>query len=171
VRIDLTDLLRNVGNKANVEEELRVDLAEDGLLLTGPVKVRLRFSNLGPAVLVFGTAETEMEIDCSRCGQKFRLPLTADISEEYSKNPPSVDKEAKVVEIREEDFVYPIEPDNTLDLTEVIRQNILLALPMQTICGQCKGEKKDASTKKATFEHPAGEKAVFQLPLKGDRDQ
>lgn len=140
MKLDLTELLRNVGNKADVEESLRVDLGEDSLRLTGPVKVKMHFSNLGPAVLANGTAEA-VELDCSRCGQKFRLPLTAEISEEYSKNPPSAAKEGKEVEIGEEDFIYPIEKDNTLDLAEVIRQNILLALPIQTVCGPCKGEK------------------------------
>ncbi|MFA5113198.1 MAG: DUF177 domain-containing protein [Candidatus Margulisiibacteriota bacterium] len=145
MRLDLTDLLRNTGNEANIDEELKVNFAEDGLRATKPVHVRLHLANTGPLVLMDGTAETEFELECSRCGKMFTTSLAADISEEYSKNPREVTvQKGKEVELRDEDFVYRIEPDNTLDLNEVARQDLILALPLQTICGGCqsnKGEK------------------------------
>lgn len=139
MRLDLTDLLRNTGNEANIDEEVKVNFAEDGLKATKPVSVRLHLVNAGPLVLMEGTAETEFELECSRCGNKFLTSLAADISEEYSK----IQREAgaqkgKELELRDEDFVFRIEPDNTLDLSEVVRQDLILALPLQTICGECK---------------------------------
>jgi uncharacterized protein len=139
VRLDLTDLLRNTGNEANIAEELRVNFAEDGLKATKPVNVRLHLVNTGPLVLMDGTAETEFELECSRCGKKFLTSLAADISEEYSKKLPDIHaQKGKEIELRDEDFVYRIEPDNTLDLSETVRQDLILALPLQTICGECK---------------------------------
>jgi uncharacterized protein len=141
VKIDLTDLLRNTGNEANIDEELKVNFAEDGLKVTKPVRVRLHLANTGPLVLMDGTAETDVELECSRCGKNFITSLAADISEEYSKNPPPVSgKKGQEIELRDGDFVYRIEPDNTLDLNETVRQDLILALPLQTICGKCKGE-------------------------------
>jgi uncharacterized protein len=142
VKLDLTDLLRNTGNEANIAEEVKVNFAEDGLKATKPVLVRLHLANTGPLVLMDGTAETEFELECSRCGKMFTTSLAADISEEYSKNPREVTgQKGKEVELRDEDFVYRIEPDKTIDLSETVRQNLILALPLQTICGECDSKK------------------------------
>lgn len=143
MKIDLTELLRRAENEGDIEEEERASYPEDGLILTRPAKVRLHLVNTGPAVLMNGTVETEVEVNCSRCGNKFRLPLTAKIDEEFSKTPPvpRSKKGGKEVELRENDFVYPIEKDNTLDLAEIVRQNLLLALPIKALCRpECKGE-------------------------------
>lgn len=140
MKIDLTDLLREVGREADIEKEEGVSYPEDGLPLTRPIKIKIHLVNTGPSVLLEGTAETEVEVECSRCGKKFRLPLTANISEEYSKNIPRKPVK-KGIELKEEDFVYPIEKDNTLDLGETIRQNLLLVLPIMPLCKQaCEGE-------------------------------
>lgn len=143
MKIDLTELLRRAGNEGDIEEEEKASYQEDGLVLTRPAKVRLHLVNTGPTVLMKGTVETEVEAQCARCGTRFRMPLTAKIDEEFSENPPrpKLKKGGKEVELRESDFVYPIGKDNTLDLTEIIRQNLLLALPIKTLCRQeCKGE-------------------------------
>lgn len=141
MKIDLTDLLREIGKEADIEKEERVSYPEDGLVLTQPTKIRIHLVNTGPSVLLDGTAQTEAELECSRCGKKFRMPLKANMSEEYSKNiPRKPAKKGKGIELKEEDFVYPIERDNTLDLGETIRQNLLLALPLKPLCEQaCKG--------------------------------
>jgi uncharacterized protein len=139
VKLDLTDLLRNPGNEADIAEELKVNFAEDGLKTTSPVRVKLHLVNAGPLVLMDGTAESNVELKCSRCGNDFITSLAADISEEYSKFlPPAGGGKGQEIELRDEDFVYRIEADNTLDLNETVRQNLILALPLQTICEDCK---------------------------------
>ena len=80
-------------------------------------------------------------LECSRCLKKFNSRLAATIDEEYSKSMPPDPKIGKVIELKEEDFVYPIEKDNTLDLDEMIRQNLLLSVPIKVLCSEnCKGE-------------------------------
>lgn len=142
MKLDLTELLRHVGNEADVQEEFKVNLASDELRLTRPVKVKLHLTNTGQSVLVDGSLETELELDCSRCLKKFRQPLTVPVDEEYAKNPPRPPaKKGVELELKEKDFVYPIGQDNTLDLDETIRQNILLAVPLKPLCTPaCKGE-------------------------------
>ena len=142
MRIDLTELLRKVGNEADIRTEETVSFPKEGLTLTRPVKVDVHLVNTGTSVLLSGKLETEAELECSRCLKKFRTPLTAGLEEEYSKNlPPLPAKKGKEVELKEKDFVYPIEKNNTLDLGETIRQNLLLALPIKALCEEkCKGE-------------------------------
>jgi len=137
--IDLTDLLRVVGNEADIEQAEEIGLAEDGLVLASPVKVDLHLVNTGYSVLLKGTFEAVVELDCSRCLKKMRQELRVPVSEEYGR--PSPMPKAKITELKEEDFVYPLGEDNLLDLTELIRENLLLALPIKPLCQEaCKGE-------------------------------
>jgi len=142
VKIDLKELLREVGNETEIEMEERVSFPEDGLVLTKPVSIKAHLTNTGTLVLLDGTLETEAELDCSRCLKKFRFPLAASLSEEYSREPsPSEGKRGKGIELKEEDFVYPIAADSSIDFDEVIRQNLLLALPIKPLCSAaCKGD-------------------------------
>lgn len=143
MKIALTELLREVGNEADIESTLpakELSSDADGLKLTKPVKVELHLVNTGPSVLLTGGLKTEVELECSRCLKPFAYPLTAQLDEEYSKNPPRPAGRGKI-ELKESDFVYPINKDNSLDLTETVRQNLILALPTWAICQEsCRAE-------------------------------
>ena len=133
--------MRAVGNEADIVEEAGVSFPEDGLVLTKPVKLNLHLLNTGVSVLLNGTIETEAELECARCLKKFRRPLAARLTEEYvrPRPEPPVHK-SKEVELKDEDFVFPIEKDDTIDLGETIRQNLLLALPIKVLCREaCEG--------------------------------
>lgn len=146
MKIDLTELLQKVGNEAELEESETVSYPEDNLNLTKPVNIKIHLLNTGDSVLVKGKIETEAELECSRCLTAFSLPVSLEIEEEFSKKTPE-QRRAEELELKEGDFVYPIEKDNSINLSEVIRQNILLAMPMKTLCRPgCKGiqEKKES---------------------------
>jgi len=139
VKIELAELLRQVGNEGDVEDSEKLSFPEYGLVLTKPVKVRLHLTNTGTSVLVKGTIQTEAELECSRCLDSFRRPINIEIAETYVKQDPE-SSQGKETELKESDFVYPVEKDNTIDLNELIRQNILLALPIKSLCdNNCKG--------------------------------
>lgn len=139
MRIDLTELLQKVGNEADLEQSEKLRFPDDNLNLTRPVKIRIHLVNTGASVLARGQVETEIELECSRCLKKFKLPISIEIEEEFSRIPPKF-KSGREIELKEEDFVYPIEKDNSIDLAEVIRQNLLLAIPIKTLCSpDCKG--------------------------------
>jgi len=123
-----------------VVAEEKLNFPEDNLTLTKPVKIKVHLTNTGTTVLLKGSFETEAELECARCLKKFPAPLKAEVEEEYAKNPPLKITKEKEVELKEEDFIYPIEEDNTLNLEEVIRQNLILALPIKPLCQEnCKG--------------------------------
>jgi len=150
MKIDLTELLREVGNEEDVEEVEEASYPEDGLVLSKPIKMKLHLLNAGSQVIVTGQAETEVELNCSRCLENFKQSLLVNIKENFEKDlPPVKGKKGGEIEIREEDFVSPIEKDNTIDISEVIRQNLLLALPIKPLCNpNCQEPKgqKDATT-------------------------
>ena len=141
MKIDLTEVLQKVGNEVDVEETDKISFPDDDLNLSKPVKVKLHMVNTGDSVYLTGDAETEAELECSRCLKKYKVPLAIDLEEEFSKEP-FIPKSNGSTELRPEDFVSPIEKDNTIDLTELIRQDLLLSLPIKTLCSpDCKGIK------------------------------
>lgn len=143
MKIDLTELLRKVGNESDLEETEESSYPEDNLNLTKPVRMKLHLINSGTMVILNGKIETEVELECSRCLKKFSSPLLVKIKEDFAKYPGSSRfNKGRELELRDEDFVFPIEKDNAIDISEVIRQNLLLALPAKPLCStKCQGLK------------------------------
>lgn len=134
----MTELLREVGNEADLEQNEPADFSADGLKLTEPIQVNLHLVNNGETVMVDGEISTKAELECSRCLKAYQTPLKVDFSEEFVRQP-FVHRGGEV-ELKGADFVAPIEADNTIDLTELVRQELLLALPIKTLCNEkCKG--------------------------------
>jgi len=143
VKIDLTELLHKIGNEADVEISEKVSYPADDLNLTKPVKMNLHLVNAGTQVIMEGTIISEAELSCSRCLGKFKQPVSVEIKEAFAKDLfPSGSKKGKELELYEQDFISPIEKDNSIDISEVIRQNLLLALPIKALCNKkCQGLK------------------------------
>ena len=141
MKIDLTELLQKVDNEADIDQAETVSFPEDGLTLTQPLQIQAHLVNIGSSVLLTGEAETEVELECSRCLKTYTTPVSVEFEEEFSRQPFSP-KGGKEIELQEEDFVSPIGDDNLIDLTELVRQEILLSLPMKTLCSEsCQGIK------------------------------
>jgi uncharacterized protein len=89
-------------------------------------------------VLVQGTVETAMPMECSRCFKTFKNTLTVNIEEEYF---PSLDiNSGTPLEVPEEPDCFKIDEHHILDLSDAIRQNALLAIPMKPLCREdCAG--------------------------------
>ena len=144
MEIDLTGLLKAVGNELDIEEQESASYPEDNLILTQPVKIKAHLISTGLSVLLKGVIESEVQVECSRCLKGFKMPLSVKIEEEYSKSNPVPKGDKKEVELKEKDFVFTIGQDNILDLAETIRQNLLLALPIKLLCRpDCPGLKKE----------------------------
>lgn len=88
------------------------ELAEEGFDVDGPVSYDLNASIVGDSVLVMGEVSAPFKLRCGRCLEDFRMVL---------KSP---------------DFAHgePLETSKTIDLTEAIREDILLALPIHPLC-------------------------------------
>ena len=143
MKIDLSELLREVGNTADVQESETVSYPEDSLVLVKPVEMDLQLINAGDLILLRGTVSTAAELDCSRCLSKYVLPLNIEINEEFSSEVPVSSKnKRKEKELHAEDFISPLDKDKTIDVSEIVRQNLLLELPLQPLCRHdCPGQK------------------------------
>jgi len=117
------------------------DAGEEGTLeaseLTGEVKV----TRLSEGVLVQGDVEANVHMLCSRCLDEITVPVDARLEEQFE---PTVDVETgkaiAKVQSDEDDMSFMIDSNHLMDLTEPVRQALLVALPMRPLCREdCKG--------------------------------
>jgi len=144
VKINVSELLKAVGNKAKFQLEERLEFPKDELALISPVKADLFLTNTGRGILLEGTVKGSISLTCGRCLKEFSQVIDAPISEIYKKEHKHRQRPKKdEIELNETDFVFPIDGENEIDVAETIRQNLILALPIKVICSKdCKGLKK-----------------------------
>lgn len=106
------------------------------LNLEGTVKVDLRLTNAGTRILVQGRVQAAVMVECALCNESFRLPMDLEVEEYFV---PVTSPEANTVGLDALEVLTYQEDRVVLD--EMLRQNLLAAVPMQPVCrdGNCKG--------------------------------
>ena len=135
MRVNAAQLLKApIGSVRNYEVREVVSIGGGDSMVEG--KVSLVRTDRG--ILVKATLHTEVEVTCSRCLSLFSCPLALNIEEEYF---PVTDVVSGIsVSLPEEPGCFTIDEHHELDLTEAIRQYVLLAVPMKPICREdCAG--------------------------------
>jgi uncharacterized protein len=101
------------------EDPSFLDLREPGLEFVSPVRCRVEAHLAGGFLLVKGDISVEGRFVCSRCLEKFKRLITVSDFR---------------VRLRVET------PDLLIDLTDKIREDIILALPYKPLCSEeCRG--------------------------------
>ncbi len=134
MKIDVAPVLDKVGEEISFEAKEKLSFLEDGLELLEPIYINVKVTNLGLTLFLKGQVKTKIKQSCCRCLKDFALPLSLDIEENYARSPRPYGHKKEEVELAEEDFIFPIEDDNSIDLTEAIRQLILTELPISPLC-------------------------------------
>jgi uncharacterized protein len=100
-----------------------------------PVELALRLESVLEGVLVTGTAHAPVTGECVRCLESVERELDADFQEMFS-YPDADTRTARRGEAgddaEEEDVLYL--EDDLFDLETVLRDAVVLALPMQPVC-------------------------------------
>lgn len=131
MKIDLSEVARTPGMKGNVQ--LDEACPEDmEITCTAPVKGHLEFSNTGTLLLIEGELSTEVEIECGRCLVDFKYPVESTVEEEYRVE--KVGDSYQVLPLDEDDVSPDLIVNNMLDVQELIRQSLLVVLPIQPLC-------------------------------------
>ncbi|MFF1839235.1 YceD family protein [Streptomyces sp. NPDC058231] len=122
------------------------DLGIDGVIGVpedAPVELDLRLESVMEGVLVTGTARASVEGECVRCLEPLRQEVAADFQEMFSY--PDADdrgrsKPADPADDAEDDEDRLFIEDGLFDLEPVLRDAVVLALPMQPVCREsCAG--------------------------------
>jgi uncharacterized protein len=125
-----------IGNEREYDVSAQTDILGIGVKTRVEGTVKLTRTNRG--ILVQGTLTGKIPVECSRCLKVFDYPLTINIEEEYF---PVIDVYSGTpLEIPGELGSFTIDEHHILDLSEAIRQNALLAIPMKPLCREdCAG--------------------------------
>ncbi|MGW0733423.1 YceD family protein [Streptomyces sp. NPDC002851] len=113
-----------------------------GVPAGAPVELELRLESVMEGVLVTGTARARAEGECVRCLEPLEQELEVDFQEMFSY--PDADdrgrtKQAEPGDDAEDEDVIFLE-DGLFDLEPVLRDAVVLALPMQPVCREdCPG--------------------------------
>ncbi|MBE2233718.1 MAG: DUF177 domain-containing protein [Anaerolinea sp.] len=97
-----------------------------------PLAGRIVMLRTSQGVLVEGDLDGAAVVECSRCLRPVTVPVSVALEEEFK---PTVDVvRGAYLHVDEEDAALLIDEHHILDLTEVLRQAILLETPMQVLC-------------------------------------
>ena len=121
---------------SDIHEE-SVQLDKD-IKLIGPLTGHVRIRRINKGLLVDGWVDLTLELSCTRCLKQFEQSMHISFEERFN---PTVDVvTGMALPPIDEDDVFPIDDHHLIDLTEAIRQQVLLDIPMATVCKEdCAG--------------------------------
>ncbi len=140
MRFNVAQLLKSPAG-ASREYDLDEDITGiDGALDVVTALVgRVKFLRTGNGILVTGHVQTAIRVPCRRCLTPVNVLIEVDLEEQFR---PSVDIWTGAIlplEAGEEEATRT-DAHHILDLTEVVRQNLLINVPMAPLCSlQCRG--------------------------------
>ena len=116
-----------------------VDLEEEGARVVADVVVSGGTTRKGEQVRLRGEIKTEVELLCDRCAAPRLAPLAVEFDASFI--PQEVEAvKAENVELLAEDLILSAYEGDYVDLDELVREQVLLALPSRHLCREdCRG--------------------------------
>ncbi|HLM59440.1 MAG TPA: DUF177 domain-containing protein, partial [Pyrinomonadaceae bacterium] len=115
-----------------------IDLESESERLTGVVKVAGKVKKGIVQADVAGKIATAVEMECNRCLSPVEKSLDFEFNAAFI-TPENYTQE-KEAELKTDDLEVSIFEGDKLDLTELVREQILLNLPLQVLCREdCQG--------------------------------
>jgi uncharacterized protein len=124
--------------RADLDPADAFDLDDEHVSLAGDVAGSVRLHRTNQGILADGTVTAPVRLQCDRCLEDYTTTVTFPLREQYY---PTIDVNTGVPVPRDpQEMAFPIDQNHMLDLREAVRQNLLLALPMQSLCREvCAG--------------------------------
>jgi uncharacterized protein len=139
MRIEVENLSQTAQPFAHTYRPEEVELEEEGARLISDAAVEGSATRKGEQVRLRGTIRTEVELLCARCAAPQSAPLAVEFDTSFI--PQEVEAvKAENVELQAEDLILSAYEGDAVDLDELVREQILLALPLRHLCREdCKG--------------------------------
>ena len=147
MHLDLTEVLHGPGFVSEKTFEIPAGplvsaASDDEWQLAEPVRGWVRASNARRNIVVRGKAKTSVVLQCSRCLCDYPQPLDLDLdvtvplsnfNKQLGAAAISNEEEDEGQELTQED-IEALFSEHHLDVTELVRQAIVLSLPIQPLC-------------------------------------
>lgn len=137
ILLDLRDLTEGV-SRVDVREDLEcLELHRDDYSFHSPVAVALDVNLGDEEITVAGKVSIPAQVECARCACLFPEEVKAEFGTRYIRTAGEPDEEGWM----SDEGVREIRFDRmTLDLTDDVRQAVLLSLPIRALCSpECRG--------------------------------
>lgn len=118
---------------AETAEEM--EISSERVNFPDPIEVDLSATLSGDEIICQGEVYTTVEIECSRCLEIYDLPIKADLQFVAQILDSPIDMPGD-----DEDFEVISKTQNILDISQRVRDAIVLAIPLKPLCSEdCKG--------------------------------
>lgn len=106
--------------------------------LVGPAEVRGRVRRHGKEFELRGKLDAKLEASCDRCLKPVEIPVSAEFSERFVRAVSWAAEEQH--ELHEDDLNVAVFDGEGVELDDLVREEILLAVPAAVLCREgCKG--------------------------------
>jgi uncharacterized protein len=138
MRFELANLEGGKGAFSHTYAAGDLVLDDDRLVLVEPPTVSGEIRQRNGRVKVTGRVKTRVQVECDRCLQLIELPINSQFMLEY------VTAEAyqaqQAVELTQDDLDLSIFDGEAIDIDELVKEELLLALPDHLLCSEnCNG--------------------------------
>ena len=138
VRIELESLAGSKGAFKHAYVPGELDFSDERVRLSVAPEVSGTLVLKGKRVLLHGRLAARVEVDCDRCLQPVDVPVDAQFSLQYITRLEYDSSQA--VELEETDLTVSVFDSESIDIDELVREQVLLAVPERTLCrADCKG--------------------------------
>lgn len=138
MRIELEKLQGGKGGFAHVYQPEELNPVDERVRVTQPAEVKGNVNQAAHEVFVSGHVETRAQLECDRCLQLVELPVSADFALEYITG--SDYESSSAAALSEEELAVSVFDGESIDVDEIVKEQILLAVPARTLCREeCKG--------------------------------
>ena len=149
MRIELVNLEQGRGEFAHVYQPAELGAFDERVSVIGPTTVNGRVRVAGAEVFVNGRIETRAQVECDRCLQQVETPVQTDFELEYITGTEYASSQA--AELTENDMSVAVFDGEAIDVDEIVKEQILLAVPTRMLCRpDCKGICPDCGIDKNT---------------------
>ncbi|MBI5837757.1 MAG: DUF177 domain-containing protein [Candidatus Eisenbacteria bacterium] len=138
---------------------VELDMDSDAATFEDRVVARFRVTRHGDNVLIHGTGDATVRSDCARCLEPTRQPLTAEFTA-YAERRPVGGTKGLDRELEADNYIF-FHDGVRLEVGQVVREALLLALPLRFLCrpdcrGLCPGCGANLNTEPCTCATRAG---------------
>lgn len=121
-----------------LDTEFNEAIETDVIRMLSPLKAKLRIGKVSSEILVNGSLSALVEMQCSRCLNNFTNKTDININVVY--HPVEELKGVDRHEIKDDELDTGFYRDEQLDISELLKEQLILSLPMKPLCSEsCRG--------------------------------
>jgi uncharacterized protein len=138
MKINIKDLVSEFTEFTFTVPVAEFDFSPEEAILKEAVHVDVKVEKLRKDILLQGNVKGQLELECSRCLNHFLVPVNESFQLIFQPFSPRTTEEE--IELVKQDLDVAFYKDDIIDLTEIVREQILLSIPMIAVCDQsCRG--------------------------------